>query len=230
MRQRLADYRLFWREFRQTFQSTGALLPSGGSLSRALASHVGFGNSPRRILEIGPGTGAVTDHIIARLGPRGQLDLVEINSRFASALRDRLQNDNSWSAVAQRVRVFEMPMEDLEADVPYDRIVSGLPLNNFSCEVVAEILSQFHRLAASNAMLSFFQYVAIRNAKSLLSSPAERKRLAGIEQLLKRELAHWEVDRQCILSNVPPAWVHHLCLPGTSSIKQTENVVAPVRC
>ena len=33
MRQQWADYRVFLREFRRTFESTGAVLPSGPALS-----------------------------------------------------------------------------------------------------------------------------------------------------------------------------------------------------
>src|SRR6476620_336375 len=40
MRQRLADYRVFWRQFREAYHSTGAVLPSGRGLARALARYV----------------------------------------------------------------------------------------------------------------------------------------------------------------------------------------------
>jgi len=212
MSQRLADYRLFLREFRQTFHSTGAILPSGRALARALASQVGGNGRGQRVLEVGPGTGAVTGQIIARLGAEDRLDLVELNERFAHVLIKRLKHDPSWQKVAERVRVLQMPVEELNEDCQYEVIVSGLPLNNFSCEVVEQILAQFHRLAAEGGSLSFFEYVAIRKAKSLCSKPAERRRLSGIGQLLDRELSAWEVDRKCVLTNVPPAWVHHLRL------------------
>lgn len=230
MRQRLADYRLFWREFRQTYHSTGAVLPSGRALSRALASRLGSSPRPQRILEVGPGTGAVTGHIVAQLGPQDQLDLVELNARFAAALRQRLKSDTTWREVAERVRVFEMPIEQLAVDQPYDAIVSGLPLNNFSCGLVEQILQQFHRLAAPQARLSFFEYVAVRKAKALVTNRAERRRLSGIERLLRREFRAWEVDRQRVWANVPPAWVHHLRLPGMSVVHANECAAVGVKC
>ncbi|MCA9231337.1 MAG: methyltransferase domain-containing protein [Planctomycetales bacterium] len=217
MGQRLSDYRLFLREFRQTFHSTGAILPSGRRLSRALACKVGCGDQGQRVLEVGAGTGAVTAQIVAKLGPEDRLDLVELNERFAEVLERRLQREESWQRVADRVRVLQMPVEELDQDRRYDVIVSGLPLNNFSCEVVEQILGQFHRLAARGASLSFFEYVAIRKAKALCAKTAERRRLTGIETILRRELDAWEVDRDCVLANVPPAWVHHLRLPGEKS-------------
>jgi len=226
MGQRLSDYRLFWREFRQTFHSTGAAVPSGRALARSLASHVGCNGGGQKVLEVGPGTGAVTGQIIARLGADDRLDLVELNPRFAEVLIDRLKHEKSWQEVADRVRVLQMPIEELGDDCRYEVMVSGLPLNNFSCEVVEQILAQFHRLAATDATLSFFEYVAIRKAKSLCSKPAERRRLSGIGQLLDQELTAWEVGRQCVLANVPPAWVHHLRLPGVGSVGPSRDGVA----
>ena len=210
MLSKLSEYRLFWREFRQTFNTTGAVLPSGKRLCRALASQVGVTNRPCRILEVGPGTGAVTSEIIRQMGADDHLDLVEINARFAEVLRQRLAGDVTWIRVAHRVRVLEMPIEKLPADTAYDCIVSGLPLNNFSCEFVERVLLHFHLLAAEGCTLSFFEYVLIREAKSLVTSPAERRRLQGIGQLLGQQFSDWEFRRDCVLANVPPAWVHHL--------------------
>jgi phospholipid N-methyltransferase len=63
----MREYRLFWREFRQNFHTTGAILPSGRALARALARFVRAERSRVRILEVGPGTGAVTREIVAAL-------------------------------------------------------------------------------------------------------------------------------------------------------------------
>jgi phospholipid N-methyltransferase len=265
MRQRLAETRIFWREFRQTFTSTGAVLPSGTPLAKALARYVGQDSqgqrarheqqesqgesgspgpgisspSPnnrrvdnrrtaatnkysrkgqsgqaRRILEVGPGTGPVTAQIIRQMGPHDTLDLVELNGHFVSVLQDRLQREPRWQRQADRVQIHCQPIEELATDQPFDVIISGLPLNNFSCAMVAAILDRLHQLAAAEAMLSFFEYVAIRKAKSLFCKLPQRLRLAGIEQILARQFAAWEIDRECIVANVPPAWVHHLRLPG----------------
>lgn len=226
---RFNEYRVFWREFRQTFHTTGAVLPSGRGLCKALASQVGRDGLCRRVLEVGPGTGAVTTEIIRRLGPDDRLDLVELNQRFAQVLRGRLANEPAWQQVATRVRVLEMPVEQLPSDEKYECIVSGLPLNNFSCEFVAQVIDHFHQLAAEGCTLSFFEYVAIRKAKAMVSSAVERKRLLGIEKILADEFASWEFDRQCVLTNVPPAWVHHLrfakMLPATKPVPHIQPAV-----
>jgi phospholipid N-methyltransferase len=205
-----ANYRLFWQEFRRTFQSTGAVLPSGPRLCRALARFAGANGQPRRVLEVGPGTGVVTDELIAGLGPGDTLDLVELNDRFVGALQQRLQSDGGWRSVADRVRIHHMPIEQLAPEEPYHAIVSGLPLNNFPAELVATILNRLAAIAAPGGTLSFFEYIGVRKAKALVARAEERRRLSGVEQALRAARERWQFDRDCVLVNVPPAWVHHL--------------------
>jgi phosphatidylethanolamine/phosphatidyl-N-methylethanolamine N-methyltransferase len=205
-----ANYRLFWQEFRRTFHSTGAVLPSGPRLCRALARYVAGDGQPRRVLEVGPGTGVVTHEIIAQLGPRDTLDIVELNDRFVAALRQRLQHEQHWQAVADRVQIHHMPVEQLSAEQPYDAIVSGLPLNNFPADLVRSLLAHFERLAGSNATLSFFEYVAVRTAKGMVVKGAERQRLSEIGGAIADVCGRYEFRKEMVMFNVPPAWVHHL--------------------
>ena len=205
------EYRLFLREFRRNFHTTGAILPSGRGLCRALSRHVDQDSSgPKRILEVGPGTGPVTRQIAARMGPEDRLDLVELNESFVHQLQADLENDPQLQPIATRTRVFQLPIQDLKPEEPYDLIISGLPLNNFSPELVESIFDVFSRLAAPEATLSFFEYIAIRRFKSVLSPRRDRERLQGISRILNGEFQKREIARDRIVCNVLPAWVHHL--------------------
>lgn len=222
MTSRVGHYRLFWQEFRRTFTSTGAVLPSGPVLCRALARYVATSSGekcdqPRRILEVGPGTGVVTDSILRRMGSRDTLELVELNERFVDLLRQRLDADPQWRAAASRVHIHQAPVEDFLPDTPFDAIVSGLPLNNFPVATVEQILAHLARLGRPGATLSFFEYVAIREAKTIFSRRAERTRLRGIGRTLSTVIRQRRFERQLVLANVPPAWVHHLRLPDGST-------------
>jgi phospholipid N-methyltransferase len=205
-----ANYRLFWQEFRRTFHSTGALLPSGPQLSRALARQIAPADHPQRILEVGPGTGVVTDKILQRMGPGDTLDLVELNERFVENLRARLASDATWRSRADQVQIHHLPIESHCPSQRYQRIVSGLPLNNFPAELVDSILGHLRQLADDGATLSFFEYIGVRKAKALVSRTTERQRLAQVEEVLRSACRKWRFDRDGILANVPPAWVHHL--------------------
>jgi phospholipid N-methyltransferase len=229
MQQQWADYRVFWREFRRTFESTGAVAPSGAALSSALAHFVRDVGSPvaeslresdsavseklpyeRRILEVGPGTGAVTGHIVRAMRPGDRLDLVERNEEFVARLRERLISDESLRTAADRITLHHAGVEELPEDRPYDVIVSGLPLNNFPLSLVEQLVGKLSRLLAPGGTLSFFEYIAIRKMKATLSPRADRERLRGIGRLLEEFLRKYEIRRDRVLTNVPPAWVHHV--------------------
>jgi phospholipid N-methyltransferase len=207
--------RVFFREFRNAYRTTGAVLPSGSRLARTICRYVRDGNGQvngagRRILEVGPGTGAITEAIVRVLHPGDRLDLVEINPQFVDVLNSRFANEPAFSAVADRSRVIPKAIQELDCTEPYDLIVSGLPFNNFSPEEVRNILQGLRGLIRPDGVLSFFQYIGIRRAKALVSGANDRERLLGIGQVLEEILREAEFRRDRVLINVPPAWVHHL--------------------
>jgi phospholipid N-methyltransferase len=208
-----SDLRLFWREFRQTYRTTGAIAPSGRALSKALARFVPPPNdstTPRRILEVGPGTGAVTCALIRALGPNDTLDLVELNDRFVGRLRERMAHDPTFQPAAPRMQLFHQSVEELPLEPPYDVIVSGLPLNNFAVDDVRRLLDVMRQRLRVGGVMSFFEYVWIRGMKALVSGREERRRLRGIASTMQALLDEQEIHRDLVWSNVPPAWVHHV--------------------
>lgn len=213
MPQRLSEYRLFLREFFRNFHTTGAVLPSGRWLAAALARYVGTGDGPKCILEVGPGTGAVTQQIVAALGPEDRLDLVELNPAFVEQLRSRFQADPSFQPAADRARVLHCAVEELPGEASYNLVISGLPLNNFTAVQVSQILSVLTSILKPGGTLSFFEYIAIRRLRAMVSGREERQRLRGIGEALDRVLCGNEIRRDWVWPNVPPAWVHHVRLP-----------------
>jgi len=209
MTSRLSEYGLFLREYVRNFRTTGAILPSSRGLARALSRYVD-GDRPKWILEVGPGTGAVTQEIIARMGPEDRLDLVELNGCFVRRLRERFETEAAFQAAAPRCRIFHQAVEALPAQPTYDVIVSGLPLNNFTPQEVSEILRVLRGLLRPGGTLSFFEYIGIRLARSWLARRKERQRLRGITQVLAQILHSHEIRRDWVWPNVPPAWVHHV--------------------
>jgi phospholipid N-methyltransferase len=211
MRRRLSEISLFFREFLRNFHTTGAVLPSGRFLASALSRFVASRSpTPRKILEVGPGTGAVTRRIIAHMAHHDSLDLVELNDAFVERLNHRFQTEPAFQAVAARSRVLHQPVEDLPPDQSYDVIVSGLPLNNFSADVVENILTGLTERLAPGGTLSFFEYIAVRPMRAIISGPRDRRRLRGIGQAMRAVLEPGEIRRDAVLLNVLPAWVHHV--------------------
>lgn len=201
---------VFFREYLRNFHDVGALAPSGTRLSRALARYVSDNGRALRVLEVGPGTGSVTRQIVASMTTAGLIDLVEINSVFIKSLLHDFKHDAVLHPAAERITLFQIPVERLDRARRYDVIVSGLPLNNFSVERVEDILDEFRSLLVPGGTLSFFEYVGIRRIKSAISGRCERRRLRQISVLLERMFATNEIRTDFIFANIPPAWVHHV--------------------
>jgi phospholipid N-methyltransferase len=206
----LTDYRVFFRQFRENFKSTGAIAPSGRWLAAALSRYVRADGDGRHVLEVGPGTGAVTGCIVQSLKPADRLDLVELNDAFVERLRLRFETDPAFRAIADRSRILHKRIEELQPEPTYDLIVSGLPLNNFAAADVRSILTSLSRLLKPGGTLSFFEYIAVRPARSLVSGSAEKQRLREIGVALSEVLNGHEIRRDWIFPNLPPAWVHHV--------------------
>jgi phospholipid N-methyltransferase len=212
MRHALAEYRTFIREARDSFGTIGAVMPSGRFLARAIASELRGCNGPIRVLEVGPGTGALTWEIVRYIRPDDHFDVVELNAGFVSALRQRFQHDWHFRRVADRTRILHMPVQELSGVHPYDFVISGLPLNSFPSELVHTIFQSFIRLIKPGGVLSFFEYLWIRDVRRLFVHRSERHRLVRVGSLIERYLHRYEFRRDTVVVNLPPALVHHLRL------------------
>ena len=133
MQQRLAEYRVFWRQFREQYHTTGAVLPSGRGLSRGSRPLRPQRRTPprvakpRRILEVGPGTGAVTSQIVLDMRPTDQSHAgraATINS--SSISHDQLASAPGFQTLSDRIALVHSGVEELPEDEPYDLIISGL--------------------------------------------------------------------------------------------------------
>ncbi|MEO5740116.1 MAG: methyltransferase domain-containing protein [Vicinamibacterales bacterium] len=207
---RLSDYQTFLTQFLRNYETTGSVIPSGRALGRALCRHVGDERAPQKILEAGPGTGAVTGCIIDRMRQDDQLWMVELNPTFAAHLRSAFNEKPAFREAASRCHLVEGSVQQLGRDAQFDLVISGLPLNNFSSADVQDILQAYAKLLKPGGILSFFQYILIRPAKMFVSAGPERNRLKGVGEAIEGVLGEREFARDWVWVNIPPAWVHHI--------------------
>jgi len=185
-------------------------MPSSRFLARALTDPLNRRHEPARILEVGPGTGAVTQRIVQLMGPRDRLDLVEINESFAEHLQSRFRDDDEFSRVAEQSDVHNCALQEFRSAEPYDLIISGLPLNNFPIDLVREIFDSYFRLLAPDGVLSYFEYMYVRPIRKVVGKPEGRRRMRELDDILDGYLRQHRFDRTWVFCNVPPAWVQYL--------------------
>ena len=205
------DRSTFWREFRNNFQTTGAVLPSSRSLARAITRMANSAPRPARILEAGPGTGAFTDSLVSMLGPGDELVLAEISESFVEVLRRRLDTDPNWNAKRDQVRIHHGPVEQLEESARFHAVVCGLPFNNFEPEVVDQLFRGFLDRLEPGGAFSFFEYLWIRAIKAPIVGSKERERLRQVASVIDHYLQEHRIASDRVFRNVPPAVAHHLC-------------------
>src|SRR6202171_4930591 len=85
---RLDDEVRFLRSWIEKPLHMGAVMPSGKLLARTMAQYVDV-DSSGPVVELGPGTGAITSALIAQSVDEKRLLLAEDNPGLCSLLRDR---------------------------------------------------------------------------------------------------------------------------------------------
>ena len=204
----------FYRQFREQYTTTGSILPSSRALARALTRPTRRARRPRRILEVGPGTGAVTAELVRLVGPGDRLDIVEINGAFVAHLQGRFEREPDFRRVREQCRLIHGPLQEVPGEGDYDCMISGLPLNNFSLGLVEEIYASYQRLLRPGGTLSYFEYLAVRALKMPFVAGPERERLTLLTSYLDERIRRYQVGEDIVYLNVPPAVARHLRFTG----------------
>ena len=107
-------------------------------------------------------------------------------------------------------------------------IVSGLPLNNFSTGDIRSIFASLERLVRPDGTLTYFEYALVRRLKAPFVSKSERRRLFRVGRLVSQYVQAYQVRRERVFMNVPPAIVRELRLKPTPCESSREVVSCQV--
>ncbi len=173
----------------------GAVAPSGKALSRTMARYVDPA-STGPVVEIGPGTGPVTEALLERGIDESRLVLLEFNPSFCDLLRERFPRATIVQGDAYDIRNALRPI----LKEPCAAVISGLPLFTKPLEMRIRLLHDIFTLLAPQAPFIQFTYAVI---------PPIPKSLPG---------ARVEASER-IWMNIPPArvWVYRQVEPASPS-------------
>lgn len=132
-------------------KNVGALVPSSPALAKAIAAQVDVARAGP-VLELGPGTGVVTEALIEHGVAEERLIAIEYDPDFTKLVARRFPR-----ARVLRGDAFQFArMLDGTVDQPYAAIVSGLPLLNFPVETRRALIeSALGRLAPGAPYIQF---------------------------------------------------------------------------
>jgi len=198
----------FFERILQTYRTTGAIAPSGPVLAkemtRALSEHAG----PKRVLEVGPGSGAFTKHILKALVPGDEFHVVEINPAFCDLLernvfpKFRQESDPEGRITIQ---LYNDPIELAPLTGKFHYIVCGLPFNNFPLHQVSLIFRRMMSHLHEGGELAYFEYLGMKAIKMPWVGAQGRERLKRRIALTQTLDRRWSGSRNLVLRNFPPA-------------------------
>lgn len=202
----------FLQELPKNFQEIGQLVPSSRVLAKRLSRAVDMVDGPRRILEVGAGTGSVTKELLREMEEDDSLVVCEINPRLLEILKEELSENPRYQPLVDRVEFHTMSVQDLAMifeEQSFDCIVSSLPFTNFTPEIVTEILDLYEWLVKPGGTLSFYEYVGLRKVGQVFRSEEDRVRVRRVHEVLE----NWKIERalrgefrsSVTFLNLPPA-------------------------
>jgi phosphatidylethanolamine/phosphatidyl-N-methylethanolamine N-methyltransferase len=143
---RLDDEVRFIRSWMEKPLLTGAVMPSGKPLARTMAKFVDP-DVPGQVIELGPGTGAVTAALIERGIEPSRMVLVEFNPTFCRLLRTRYPE----ATVLQGDGYGLKRLLGTLLRQPAAAVVSGLPLLTKPLKVRLRLLADAFTLLTPGA-------------------------------------------------------------------------------
>jgi phosphatidylethanolamine/phosphatidyl-N-methylethanolamine N-methyltransferase len=187
----LREHLLLFGRFLRSPRNVGAITPSSPVLARAMVAGLDL-RDHTSIVELGPGTGAFTGAIAARLGPSSRYLAIDREPAFIERLREHWPELESVCASAAM-----LPSLARERGLaPIDHIVSGLPFASLPGAMTKQILDGIEQTLRHGGTFTTFQYV---HAYPLPPAVAFRRDLDG--------RMGGPPSRRLVVANIPPAFV-----------------------
>lgn len=205
----------FIKEAYKNIGKTGAIMPMSSLTSKNIANQIiqdfnnninTNNNSKIKLLEVGAGTGNMSDHLIATLEKNNinfQIDLIEINSEFTNLLNKKFKNNKN-------VNIINANVLDFNPDGRYDYIVSTLPFNSidFSVEEVKRIFDKFQNLAKYKGKIFWVEYAILGDIIKTFSNNKNKNNYIQKHKVIDEFKNMNHTKREFILLNVPPVYIY----------------------
>lgn len=172
--------------FLRDLRKTGAIVPSSKYLAKDvvmfLRRETTRRKAPLKILEIGPGTGTLTQAISSVIRPWDSLDLVEINPHFTRMLRRKFPQDN--------VNVYYADFLEYSIEYKYDFIFSSIPYETVPEEITRKLWDKKLKCCSEGGKITYYKYLNFNHFRCKYE-----------EELVKRLC----IDKRIVFLNLPPA-------------------------
>ncbi len=212
MNKGLGDEARFFKAWFENPLRTGAVSPSGRFLARMMARYIDpQGEGP--VVELGPGTGPVTQALLQRGVAPERLVLVEYDAAFCRLLRRRFPECQVVQGDA-----YDLP-KTLAGLVrgPVDSVVSSLPLLNCPERQRLELIHQAFAMMKPEGRFVQFTYGMV--------SPLPLRGRHGLPENFAGEAS------PPVWLNLPPArvWVYRTCAEPVAHRSPREKLIGKIK-
>lgn len=204
----LGEIQSFLKAFFNDPSTVGAIFPSSSLVGNELVKYMvqtiaEHPDRPLRILEVGSGTGCMTQVIADNLRDIDHLDAVEISEQMCIGLHNKFDKFGN-------VAVHCISILDWNPKYQYDFIISTLPFNSLDFKLTITIIDHLTQLIKTNGVLSYVAYTGIAQIKEVFLWGKNKKKHQLKMKKLHELRNQFEIDAQTILRNIPPINIYHL--------------------
>lgn len=168
-----------------SFKNTGSIFPTSKWAAKELTSPLRAvaSKSNRNILELGPGTGSVTERILKDMREDDTLFICELNPKFMKVLKKNLEKNENYWRHKERVTFFLGAAQDIDVEKKFDVVVCALPFLNFDKETVKSIFSNIRKISSTNAVMTYYEYIGMRRLSKYI--PERQDRVKELEPVFR---------------------------------------------
>jgi phospholipid N-methyltransferase len=153
----LSDFTLFlyeWLRDRRHRKQIGAVAPSSPGLCRAMTDWL---PAPEEfVVELGPGTGVVTQTLLERGVPPDRLIAIEMSAKLAGMIRERFPGIHVINGDA--CQMDQLIREQVPQAKTIGAVISSLPLRNFPPALADALAKQIHQVLRPEGRWVQFSY------------------------------------------------------------------------
>ncbi|MDF1584903.1 class I SAM-dependent methyltransferase [Marinimicrococcus flavescens] len=150
---KLKEGELFFRQWLRSPKSMGSVIPSSQALAKAIAGAVAW-QPGQYVVELGGGTGAITQGLLDRGIPRDRMIVIELEEHLHSYLQERLPGSHVIKGDATK-------LDNILGELGVDNVstvVSGLPMLGMPFEFHQAIVGQGLKAVADRGHMLQYTY------------------------------------------------------------------------
>lgn len=188
----------------------GEVSPCSARVAKKITEPIIKNHSPKRIIEVGAGAGALTNKILEKMTDQDHLDLIEIEPILCDVLKEKFGN-------LKNVSIHCTDFLDFKPTTEYDYVVSTLPFNSFSPELVQRLVDHLIKISKNGAYLGFVEFKWLSSFRMMGLPKKEKETFQKTRDIIKNFRTKYGYYSTDVYINFPPLIIYHLKIDKTPS-------------